>query len=305
MPNDRILTATCLLTALILGATLLLRGPARLSRRAESILVGSAAGLALAAAAVSYRSRRRDAGTEGQAPPGGPAPEPGSSDLDSSYPIIFHEIKNYASTLKGNTDLLRKNLPAGQAGENLDRLERATQRIARLAREVLDVSLIGKPGERHEVDLDGLVRDCSNAYFDGLAMGFKFMRDRAELRILGDEGKLEQVFLNLFKNSLEAGATLVQVNLIAQRERITVILEDDGVGCTTEQVGRMFDAYHSFKRGHGGTGLGLFLVKAIVEGHGGTISAVSKNEKEAGARGMLFVLNFPRIRDIRPDGLLP
>jgi signal transduction histidine kinase len=177
-------------------------------------------------------------------------------------------------------------------------LDRATQRIARLAREVLDVSLIGKPGERQEVDLDGLIRDCCKAYFNGLAMGFRFARDRAEIRILGDEGKLEQVFLNLFKNSLEAGATLVQVNLIVQQEKITVLLEDDGVGCTTEQVGRMFEAYHSCKRGHGGTGLGLFLVKAIVEGHGGTIAAVSKNEKETGGRGMLFVLNFPRIPEI-------
>jgi signal transduction histidine kinase len=284
--------------SLLLCAALLVRGSPGHTHKAEPYLLGLAAALACASAALSFRSWRGNARKEAPEHPGKPESDPSPGNLEASVPFIFHEIKNYASTLRGNTELLRRNLPAGHAGENLDRLERATQRIARLAREVLDVSLIGKPGERQELDLDGLVRECSNSYFQGLAMGFRFIRDRAELRILGDEAKLEQVFLNLFKNSLEAGATLVQVNLIVQQERITVLLEDDGVGCTTEQVGRMFEAYHSCKRGHGGTGLGLFLVKAIVEGHGGTISAVSKNEKEAGGRGMLFVLNFPRIPDI-------
>jgi signal transduction histidine kinase len=301
--KERFVSASCALAAVLLAADLALRAFRPLSPAAEGIGIGAAAVLAAAAAAASRLSRR--ARPPAPDPEGEKGPPTAAGGMNATVPMIFHEIKNYASALKGNTELLRRKLPAGTAEENLDRLERATQRIAGLAREVLDISMLGTPAERREVDLDGLVRDCSAAYFQGLPMGFRFVRDRARLRISGDPAKLEQVFLNLFKNSLEAGATLLQASLIGQQGRVTVILEDDGIGCTPEQVGRMFDAYHSFKRGHGGTGLGLFLVKAIVEGHAGTISAVSKNQKEPGARGMLFILNFPSIPDPGPGGPTP
>jgi signal transduction histidine kinase len=219
-----------------------------------------------------------------------------ASRIEQSYPIIFHEIRNYASTLKGNTILLRKNLgEEGGSQPSLERLERATERIEKLSKDVLEFSLLGRPGESLEVDLQGLIKSCAERYFSGLGITFSFTSDRAALPIKGEESKLEQVFLNLFKNSLEAGASLISISIFAQPGKIGVLLEDNGKGCTSPEVEKMFDAYHSFKRSQGGSGLGLFLVKAIVEGHGGTIAGISKNEKLEGANGMIFVLHFPSL----------
>jgi signal transduction histidine kinase len=217
----------------------------------------------------------------------------GGPGMEHSIPIIFHEIKNYASTLKGNTVLLRKALPEGESDQTFLRLERATERIERLSKEVLDFSLFGKSAVFSEVDLMDLIRTCAENYFSGLELVFSFTTDRAALPIHGDPIRLEQVFLNLFKNSLEAGATHVKVSLLAQAGKVGILLEDNGKGCNSIEIEKMFDAYQSYRRSQGGSGLGLFLVKAIIEGHGGTISGITKNDKAQGAKGMIFVLHFP------------
>lgn len=213
--------------------------------------------------------------------------------LEHSLPFIFHEIKNYAYTLKGNTVLLRKTLPEGESDQAFLRLERATERIERLSKAVLNLSLIGKSAESTDVDLMALIKACSENYFSGLGLVFSFTTDRATPSIDGDPVRLEQVFLNLFKNSLEAGATHVQISILAQTGKVGILLEDNGKGCDSTAIERMFDAYQSFRRSQGGSGLGLFLVKAIIEGHGGTISGITKNDKAHGAKGMIFVLHFP------------
>jgi signal transduction histidine kinase len=217
----------------------------------------------------------------------------GRSGMEHSIPIIFHEIKNYASTLKGNTVLLRKTLPEGESEQTFLRLERATERIERLSKEVLDLSLLGKSAGSSNVDLLVLIRTCAENYFSGLELAFSFTTDRSTLPIQGDPVRLEQVFLNLFKNSLEAGASHVKISILAQSGKVGILLEDDGKGCSSTEIERMFDAYQSFRRSQGGSGLGLFLVKAIIEGHGGTISGITKNDKAQGAKGMIFVLHFP------------
>ena len=223
----------------------------------------------------------------------GPDSETDPGGMSQTYPFILHEIKNYVSTLKGNTQLLRMNLAGGGAEPSLQRLERATERIDKLSREVLDITLLSKPGEMRAVDLPSLIRNCSETYFNGLGVNFTLAADRTAPAILGEESKLEQVFLNLFKNSFEAGANQIGVSVFAQPGKVGILIEDNGKGCTPAEVERMFEAYQSFKRSQGGSGLGLFLVRAIIEGHGGTISGVSKTEKIEGASGMMFVLHFP------------
>lgn len=214
--------------------------------------------------------------------------------MDTAIPLIFHEIKNYASTLKGNTLLLRRDFPDG-AKPSLERLEQASERISGLAKEVLDLSLLGKPSEPKPIDLVELVKQCASRYFDERGVAFAFNSDRGVRPVMGEAVKLEQVFLNLFKNSLEAEASRITISLHAQQARTGVMIEDDGKGCTSAEVEKMFEAYHSVKRSKGGSGLGLFLVKAIVEGHGGTITGFSKNHKVRGENGMMFILNFPAI----------
>lgn len=217
----------------------------------------------------------------------------GAGKIDPALPMIFHEIMNYASTMKGSTILLRRDMGKSDSKASLERLERATEQIQRIARGVLDVSMMGRPEEMKHVQLEALIKSCAESYFSNLGLTFSFTSDRVALPLKGDPRKLEQVFLNLFKNSMEAGATRISVALLAQKERIGVLIEDDGKGCSSEDIERMFEAYYSLRSAQGGSGLGMFLVKAIVEGHGGTIAGFSKTGKGEGAKGMMFVIQFP------------
>ncbi len=253
---------------------------------------------AAAAASLILLRLRREAGRAPKEP--GPADRRKSHDLDPTLPLIFHEIKNYAVTMKGNTSLLRTQMVGVDAQPSLERLERATERIEKLSREVMDVALMGRPGELLPVDMFGLVKGTAEGYFQGLELAFSIRADKAEFRVPGESRKLEQVFLNLFKNAFEAGAKRIDVTFLAQPGKVGILIEDDGKGCTAEQIEKMFDAYQSFKRSQGGTGLGLFLVKAIVEGHRGTISGFSKNQKSESGKGMVFVVQFPLVEAAAP-----
>jgi signal transduction histidine kinase len=213
--------------------------------------------------------------------------------IDPALPMIFHEIMNYASTMKGNTILMRRDMGEEASKVSLERLERATEQIQRIARGVLDISLLAKPEDMLPVSLENLIRECAENYFSNLGLTFAITSDRVALPLTGDRRKLEQVFLNLFKNSMEAGATKISVALLAQREKIGVLIEDNGKGCSSEDIARMFEAYYSLRSAQGGSGLGMFLVKSIVEGHGGTISGFSKTGKATGTQGMMFVIQFP------------
>ena len=223
--------------------------------------------------------------------------------IDPTLPLIFHEIKNYAITMKGNTTLLRSHMAGGVAHPSLERLERATERIEKLSREVMDVSLMGRPSESHPVDMVALVKSTAEGYFQGFDLSFSIKADKAVFHVHGEARKLEQVFLNLFKNAIEAGAKRIGITLLAQPGKVGLLIEDDGKGCTPEQIEKMFDAYQSFKRSQGGSGLGLFLVKAIVEGHQGTISGFSKNQKAQSGNGMVFVLQFPLVPENQLDSV--
>jgi signal transduction histidine kinase len=279
-----------------LAGLLLAEAPGRLSERGARAALATLCILAGATALLACRglfpsAKIQDDSADSDIGEGKDRKHP--TGMEQSLPVIFHEIRNYASTLKGNTLLLRKGLADGKAEESLQRLERATEQIQRLSHEVLDLSLLGRPVKTSRVCLQDLIRKCAESYFTGLGITFSISVDPSAPAVTGDEGKLEQVFLNLFRNSLEAGATRIKVSVLAQRQKTAVLVEDDGKGCDSTEVEKMFDAYQSFRRSKGGSGLGLFLVKAIVEGHGGTIGGVSKNEKAGDSRGMIFVLHFP------------
>jgi hypothetical protein len=114
--------------------------------------------------------------------------------------------------------------------------------------------------------------------------------------LFGDWGKLEQVFVNLFNNSLEAGegrAVDIRVKITSERGFLLATVEDNGIGCDEAQLDRLFQAFYTTKKARGGTGLGMSISRTIVESHGGRISAYSKNLARKGEHGLRLILTFP------------
>lgn len=112
-----------------------------------------------------------------------------------------------------------------------------------------------------------------------------------DLTVHVDALRLEQVFRNLFENSLAACADPVQIDVVCaeavDQQRIEIVVRDNGPGLTAEQRDKVFIPFFTTKST--GTGLGMAIVQRIVEAHQGTICV-----GEAGSTGAAFVMSLPR-----------
>lgn len=207
---------------------------------------------------------------------------------------LYHEIRNCTSTLKGNTLLMKQKLPSGTDNSPLDRIERVTASIERIAREVMeltDPSLV-EPS-RFGVCLTSVIKECIGDYFPNHT-GFFRLNIPESLPVLeGDPGKLRQAFINLYRNSLEAQATQIMTRVTTSGENISVYIEDNGVGCAPSEIHKIFLPSHTSKKTMGGMGMGLYLVKSTIENHGGTISVSARKHVGVPLGGLIMHITFP------------
>ncbi|MEO6097383.1 MAG: HAMP domain-containing sensor histidine kinase [Fibrobacteria bacterium] len=222
--------------------------------------------------------------------PGNP---PENDAWERTLPGLFHEIRNYSSTLRGNTQLLRRHSLSSSMLEPLGRLERTTDKIEYLAKEILEVSSLTQLTHTGSFEIQELIERCILDHFSEDRGLFKLKIANDIPPVEADFLKLERVFLNLFRNAREAGANRILVRVAASPEKVRISVEDDGEGCSAEQVGKLFRPLFTTKKAKGGTGLGLYMVKAIMESHGGNIHAVPKNDSSGNGSGMVFTLELP------------
>jgi PAS domain S-box-containing protein len=106
------------------------------------------------------------------------------------------------------------------------------------------------------------------------------LRCPPRLQTLGDIHALQQVFINLIKNAIEAAASAVEVSVSLQGDKIVVEIKDDGLGINKETAEHIFEPFFTTKAQ--GTGLGLVIVHSIIIAHGGAIT-ISSNDDARGA----------------------
>ncbi|MGH7727888.1 MAG: ATP-binding protein [Vulcanimicrobiaceae bacterium] len=176
----------------------------------------------------------------------------------------------------------------------------AVDDLARLAETLLGVALL-ESGERkadeRPLDVAEVVRQVG-AEFEAVArargVGLRVSAETAA-PALADRGELRRAIGNVIANALEhtpAGGA-VEVAVHGDEERFAIVVADDGYGVPDAIRGSLFERFASARtRGGGGTGLGLYLARRIVEASGGTI----RYEPRA-PRGSAFTLCFPRLRD--------
>jgi signal transduction histidine kinase len=139
-----------------------------------------------------------------------------------------------------------------------------------------------------------------NPTADAKGIGLHFECQENLPRIAGDSKRLRQVLWNLLTNAIKFtpanGSVDVQLDTTASHVRLQV--RDSGAGIKRDLLARIFEVFFqadtSFRRPHGGLGLGLAITRHLVELHGGTISADSAGE----GQGALFTVMLP-IRHVR------
>lgn len=193
---------------------------------------------------------------------------------------VAHELRSPLTSVKGFTSTLLRRWTRFSDDEKrlmLQTIEADTDRVTRLIAELLDVSRLDSGRleiRRQPVDLPRLVA----AHIDRLeASGHdraRFTVEAAELpEIWADPDRIEQVVANLLENALRHGAGLVTVTIRPTDDGSAAVMtvEDEGDGIPEESYPMVFTRFwHGTRRS--GTGLGLYVVRGIVEAHGGEIS---------------------------------
>ena len=220
--------------------------------------------------------------------------------------MLGHELRNPLSAITTSLPLLERNPPADHI-EAMARgvIRRQTQQLRRHVDDLLDVARVtrGKIEPRWEiVDLSAvLTRTAANARRGGMDAA----RQRLALElpgqplfVRGDSVRLEQIFANLLDNASkytdEGGEINVGVHVDpADPGRLTVCIKDSGIGIASEDLQKIFELFSQvdvpLARSRGGLGIGLTLVKSLVELHGGSVRAHSAGR----GSGSTFEVTLP------------
>ncbi|MFH2122448.1 MAG: ATP-binding protein [Pseudomonadota bacterium] len=196
---------------------------------------------------------------------------------------VAHELRNPLSSIKGLAILLKSRFQEESSDqETADILVQEVERLNRSIGELLDYARPQKLNKENILPEEVVRKAVSLIRMDAESMGVRInvvMADNLPF-LSADQDKLNQVFLNLFLNSIQAmeqgGALDIQV--MAEGKNVLFTIKDTGCGVRKEDLPRIFDPYFTTKPE--GTGLGLAMSMKIVEEHGGTMTFQS--EKDVG-----------------------
>ncbi|MFT3767438.1 MAG: ATP-binding protein [Minicystis sp.] len=179
---------------------------------------------------------------------------------------------------------------------SLECIERQARRLNKLIDALLDVSLIQEGRlelEREETDLVAITRDVLSRFGDELRRSGSSLSFRAAAPVVGawDRSRLDQVVTNLISNAIKYGrGEPIEVSIEAHHGRARLVVRDRGLGIPKEHMPQMFKRFERAvsARHYGGLGLGLHIVRQIVDMHGGAVAV----ESEPGA-GSIFTVDLP------------
>ena len=209
---------------------------------------------------------------------------------------ITHENRNALQRIQAGLEVLR--LSIGKKPEILNILERIQAASHEIQGHFEEVRGFSAPIqlEQETADLSGVWQQAwknLTASWHRRKVEFQVFQNGLDLNCSIDAARLEQVFRNLFENALAAGTDPVRIEIhctetkLAANPALQIAVRDNGPGLTVEQKRKVFEAFYTTKSQ--GMGLGMAIVKRIVEAHRGTIEV--GNGKNAGAE---FIITLPR-----------
>jgi signal transduction histidine kinase len=224
---------------------------------------------------------------------------------DEFISILAHELRNPLAAIRGGVDLMRQaRLPKEQFTWAREMLERQVHHLMRLIEDLLDVSRVttGRVQLQTEVlDLNSAVREATNAtrqLVDAKRHQLSVEFAPKPLYVRADPVRLTQVFGNLLDNAAkymhEGGRIFVRVEPdSAAAGRAVVRVRDEGMGLPPHMLEQVFELFTQVKtsthRTQSGLGIGLALVRNLVELHGGSVRAIS----DGLGTGSEFIVELP------------
>ena len=205
--------------------------------------------------------------------------------------VAAHELRTPIQPILNAIYLMQSSdLSASKKNQYIDIIKRNTEKLGRLAEDILDVTRIESNTLRlmvERLNLYDLIQNIVEEYKRNIHFIYKELVVNYEspsktIFVKGDRLRLNQVLLNLLDNAgkfTKKGSITVTTAVISNKVQVTV--KDTGVGIHPEIFPKLFSKFVT--RSDRGTGLGLFISKSIIEAHGGKIWAENYSQKEGGA----------------------
>ena len=206
--------------------------------------------------------------------------------------MIAHELKNPLGIIKGSVDIIAKEGVKAQVSRTM--MEYIQDEVKRLNRLVEDFLSFARPNPAHKsfVDINQLIHKIVNLIplpefkEKDITLTVKLAQEMPEINV--DEHQVYQTLVNIFNNAIQAISQKGEITIKTKHEQdgITITFMDTGVGISDEEKGKVFEPF--FTKKQSGTGLGLAVVKKIIDNHKGTITIT---DREGG--GTVFSLWLP------------
>ncbi len=226
---------------------------------------------------------------------------------DEFLAMLGHELRNPLSAISSAAALIGlPNASAETIGRAKQIIQRQSQHLSRIVDDLLDLSraMSGKILlARQPLEVSSLVAACLDTFkATGRTSNYQLQLEMAPGWVDGDPTRLEQIATNLIDNALKytppGGAITIGVS--EDGDDVVLTVRDTGVGISAELLPHVFDVFvqasTTLDRSQGGLGIGLALVRRLVELHGGSVCAHS----DGAAAGSTFTIRLPRAIPVLP-----
>ena len=211
---------------------------------------------------------------------------------------VAHEVNTPLTGVSSYTQMLMSMIPENDPKhELLEKVRKQTDRASNIVGNLLNFSRSGESGGFEKIDVNKLLEDTLQLLEPQMRQAdVAVLRNYADRppKIMGDAGKLQQVFTNLVLNARDAiveGDGVITLTTHTVEDDVIIEVSDNGSGISPGNLNKIFDPFFTTKEVGAGTGLGMAVSYGIVQEHSGSITADSEIDK-----GTTFTLSFPRAK---------
>jgi two-component system CheB/CheR fusion protein len=223
-------------------------------------------------------------------------------DRERFLAMLSHELRNPISAVVSASHLLKSDRANQEVFESaVSVIQRQSSHIGRLLDDLLDVSRMTQNKlelRKTDIDLRNVIIEAVEATRPSVtqhSQSFELDVGSSGLPVFGDKNRLQQVIENVIGNAVKYSPRDSRIKLTARisQGQVNVIIVDEGEGIAASMLGHIFEPFRQLSRTHdqqdGGMGVGLSLVKFIVEGHEGSVIAAS----DGIGKGSQFTIRLP------------
>jgi len=227
--------------------------------------------------------------------------------------MLGHELRNPIMAIGGGLYLLKRRTDPVQQRDLQEKMERQVGHMTRIVEDLLDISRIGQGKislKPEEIDLSTIVRsavESSEPHIESAGHTLSVELPDARVGLMADHTRMAQVVTNLLNNAAKYTPAGGRVELVAAvaGDQAVITVTDNGIGIPKEQQGQIFEVFAQVEPTgptlQSGLGIGLALVKQLVELHGGTIGVQSEGLN----KGSTFTVRLPVVAVHEPAAPRP